>query len=159
MSVCTSLSQGLICPLLFPEHPCVDQRFAEAVQVGWATSALPTFSLARNRQRPEKRSAGGTALPWLPPPGRCLPRSVLSHLHSAVEMRYFSSLLGEIQSRAINTYQLGRNFPANVGLCPDRESLDAAAPGAGAPAAHRYPASGFGFFIGIADGLTSWPGS
>lgn len=74
-------------------------------------------------------------------------------------MQYFSSLLREIQYRAINTYQLGRNFPANIGLCPDRKSLDAAAPGAGIPAAHRYLASGFGFFICPVDGLTPRLGS
>lgn len=52
--------------------------------------------------------------------------SVLSHPHSAVEMQHFSSLLREIQSRAINTHPLGRNFPANFGFCPDDKSLDTA---------------------------------
>lgn len=159
MNACTSLSWDLICPLHFPEHLCVDQRFAGAAQVGSVASALPTLSLVRNHQQPEKQSAGGHQLPWLAPPGRSLPCSALSHLHSAVEMQYFSSLLWEIQYRAINTYQLGRNFPANSGLHPDRKSLDAAAPGARAPVLHQYLASGSSFFICIVAGLRLWPGS
>lgn len=159
MKFCTTLSWDLNCPLLFPEHLCVDQRFAGATQAGSAASALPTLSLVRNHQQPEKQSAGGHQLPWLALPARSLPCSARSHFHSAVEMQDFSSLLREIQYRAINTYQLGRNFPANSGLRPDRKSLDAAAPGARAPALHRYLASGFSFFICIVAGLRLWPGS
>lgn len=104
------------------------QGFAGDTQAGSAASALPKFSFVRNHQRPEEQSAGGNKLLRPALPGS-LPCSVLSHPRSAAEMQHFSPLLREIRSRAINTYPLGRNFPANFGFCPGDKSLDTAALG------------------------------
>lgn len=131
MNVCTSLARGLICPLLFPEHLCVDQepdRLGRQPQLTQPSSLLGITCIHKSKVMLVTHSPG-----W-----HRLPHCVLSHLHSAMEMQYFSSLLWEIQYTAINTYQLGRNFPADFSLCPDHKSLNAAAPGTGNPALCWY---------------------
>lgn len=66
---------------------------------------------------------GGTAL--VPPPNHSLP----SPVQTGMEMPYLSSLRQEIQYRAINTYQLGRNPPAVSSLWQEHRSWSPAVPG------------------------------